>query len=193
MDHVHGFIYYVCFEILKMFVPMCVLFTIYSLSAAELTKNQRSFVRRSLSNLAGMQRIRRNKQIVIMFVTVVVIFFLCNGPYSIFVVAHTYIITYKYRLWNREAGNLAHSLLYAIASASSVVNPIIYARMHREIRGPMRMLLRRGVACQKEGLMFTEKKQATRTLSLNTTQISMKTLAAPTTPLNKDFEQIAEV
>ena len=133
---IHGFIYFSCFEIAKMFVPITILMIFYTLSALAIQNNQ------GVSQ-GNQRRLRRNRQVVKMFVTIVIIFFLCKGPYSFFRMTETYTVTFKQEEWDKVKGGISNVVLFAVSSINSIINPMVYARMHRDLRGPLKKLFKR--------------------------------------------------
>ena len=166
-DHRIGFAYSVCFETMKMFIPMMILSYISYLSAKEIKKGERNFVSKSIRDFSHVQIVHRNKLILRMFLIVMVVFFICNAPHSIFFMVHTYIVTYHLDKWNSEIGNICHVVLFAFSSMSTIANPIIYARMIREIKTSFESMFKmvpcfRTSSIRRNSISILQKKMAVR-------------------------------
>ena len=143
-DHNAAFIYFTTFEMLKLVVPMVILCITYVLSGMKIKQiRRRSCNRKSNNDEILRRRMRQNKQITMMFLTIVLIFFLFNAPYSFFQIFYIFTIQYQPHAWDHHAGTICHYVTFALSTVSCAVNPFIYAKMEKEIRKKVRDFLRK--------------------------------------------------
>ena len=138
-----GFRYLLAFEIIKMIVPMLTLAIIYMLAALELAAHQRKFMEMCTRSTENSNRVRQDRKIVTMFVIILTIFFLLNAPYSCLTIAQSYIVTFDRDSWNPYVGSTAHIILFALSSVSSIINPLVYSKMHIEVADSLKICQRR--------------------------------------------------
>ena len=150
-----AFPYWLSFEILKMFAPIVILIVIYALATFELSVHQKNFMAMGMRSAENLKRVRRDRQIVTMFIVIVTIFFLLNAPYSCFIVAVSYYMHFDYESWDPYAGNTANIVLFALSAISSIVNPLVYAKMHMEVAGSLKSCFRRVGKASKGGRIYS--------------------------------------
>ena len=138
-----GFTYWLLFTIMQMFIPMVVLIVVYTLAALKLVEHQKKFKTMGVDDHEFLKRMRQDRHIIWMFAVIITIFFLLNAPYSCFIVAQYYILRFDFDSFDRHAGDSAQLLLFALSAASSVVNPLVYSKMHMEISGSLKICYRR--------------------------------------------------
>ena len=110
-------------------IPNIIIVVIYYLTARALKAN----TLKHENNLAVQQRNKQNARIVRMFIIIVVVFFLLTMPYAIFCLYASYTLAHNASNSNEEMINKMNYILLIPASANCSVNPLIYAKMHREI------------------------------------------------------------
>ena len=119
-------------------VPYFIMTVTYCLIARALKTNSLTH-----DNSRAMElRNKQNAKIVKMFVIVVIIFLLLTMPYMIFVFYSCYVDVYG---TNDIDGRLHITIMYILfvmVSANGCVNPIIYAKMQRDINGYLRSIIR---------------------------------------------------
>ena len=87
------------------------------------------------------QRNRQNAKAVKMFAVVVIVFFLLTVPYGVFYFFSTYMFTYKRTSVDVILYKTLNQIVFVAASANGCVNPLIYAKMHKEINKYVREVL----------------------------------------------------
>ena len=87
------------------------------------------------------QRNRQNAKAVKMFAVVIIVFFLLTVPYGVFYFFATYMFTYRKTSVEVTLLKTLNHILFVAASANCCVNPLIYAKMHREVKRYVREVL----------------------------------------------------
>ena len=130
----------------SMIIPNFIIFIVYCLTARALKENTVKH-----DNRRAMEQInKQNARIVRMFIIIVVTCFLLTMPYAIFCLYASYVLGHDLSYSNGSVINQLNYILLIPASANCCVNPIIYAKMHREINGYLRNIIQRiiGACCQ---------------------------------------------
>ena len=138
-----GFGYWLSYEIVQMFAPMAILIVVYTLAALQLAAHQKNFIKIAVQSEENVKRVRQDREIVTMFIVIVTIFFLLNAPYCCFIVAASYTMLFDIKSWDPYAGNTAQIVLFALSSISTVVNPFVYAKMHKDVAEALKGLFYR--------------------------------------------------
>ena len=121
--------------LIGMILPPCICAIVYLFIGLDLKKGEQNHE----NNPAAYERIRKeNKNIIKMFGIVVLFFVVLTYPYSIFWFYVKYIF-----LSNLNPLDVSYLLtwnvgLSAVTALNSCVNPLIYARMHKEINRSLR-------------------------------------------------------
>ena len=119
-------------------IPNIIIVIIYSLTARALKAN----TLKHENNMAVQQRNKQNARIVRMFIIIVVVFFLLTIPYAIFCLYASYTLVHNASNSNVEMINKINYILLIPASANCCVNPLIYAKMQREINSYVRGIIK---------------------------------------------------
>ena len=119
-------------------IPSIVVTFVYFFTARALKAN--TF--KHENSKAMEQRNKQNAKIVKMFVVIVIMFSLLTVPYAIFYLYLSYMVVYGTNAFSTLNSTLNY-VLFAASSANGCVNPLIYAKMHREINDYVRMVLQR--------------------------------------------------
>ena len=134
-----------CYTAVGWIVPGIILVTLYYKTANQLKMSEMYH-----SNVRVMQQqIRKeNREVVRMFVVVVTLFFACTMPNAVYQIVYHYIYlfgtgrprTYLIKLY---------TILPCLSAMNSCINPLVYAKMHKEINRYVRRLLTRlrGIIC----------------------------------------------
>ena len=119
-------------------IPSIVIIFVYFFTASALKAN--TF--KHENSKAMEQRNKQNAKTVRMFVVVVIVFSLLTLPYAIFYFYVGYMVVYGTNAFSALHTTLNY-VLFAASSANGCVNPLIYAKMHREVNDYVRMLVQR--------------------------------------------------
>ena len=111
------------------FSPILLIIIVYYLTARALKMN----TMRHENNRAMELRNKRNAKIVRMFIIIIMLYFLLTIPHAISYIYGCYVFFVDTWNSNYEIINTMTYILSIPASANCCVNPIIYARMHRDI------------------------------------------------------------
>ena len=111
------------------FGPVVLIAIVYFLTARALKKN----TMRHDNNRAMEQRNKQNAKIVRMFIIIIIVYFLLTIPHAISYIYGCYVFFVDTWNSNYKIINTITYILSIPASANCCVNPIIYARMHREM------------------------------------------------------------
>ena len=118
-------------------IPYFILIVTYFFTARALKAN--SFAH---DNTRALElRNKQNAQIVKMFVIVVVIFLVMTMPYAIFYFYHWYMFVYDRNHIDLVLHYTINNVLFILSSANGCVNPILYAKMYREVNGYLRNVI----------------------------------------------------
>ncbi|XP_065061353.1 neuromedin-K receptor-like isoform X2 [Rhopilema esculentum] len=98
-------------------------------------------VLRSLSNglsegchLTILQkRLKRNKDILSMFIVIVCVFFLLTTPYAAFYFSATYLMLLRPQSIDHGTAQQVNYALFTLMMVNSSINPVIYAKLHKEV------------------------------------------------------------
>ena len=126
------FIYYAVLQSVSCFLAVIIMVVVYSLSAIRIYRH----VMPGDNKKAESRRIKQNKNITRMFGRVVLVFFTLTTPNSVFFFVSAYIGTFRVEVYMREYEKFFYisQALYAVSSLNCCVNPIIYARMHKNMK-----------------------------------------------------------
>ena len=111
-------------------IPFLLIIIVYYLTVLAL---KRSTLRHE-NNRAMELRNKQNGRVVRMFIIIIMVYFLLTIPYAISNIYGCYVNFVDTLNPNRKIINTLTEILAIPASAHNCVNPIIYARMHRDIR-----------------------------------------------------------
>ena len=138
--------YFTCWTSGYSIVPLITITILYSRCIKKL--NQIKF--EANGNKTLEKRNEQNRNIVKMFIIIVVLFFVCTVPYAIFYAIVVFLLAYQ-----KAAG--AHSLIWTLNYAlfvptcfNSCINPLIYAKKHKEINEFVRKICRK-ICCRAAG------------------------------------------
>ena len=126
-----SFIYYTVWAVYAVFIPNSILSCVYFLTARTLKAN----AVKHENNRAMQLRNKQNAEIVKMFVIIVTVYFVLTIPYAIFYIYACYLQVYDESNPDNQLINTMNFIMLIPASANGCVNPLIYAKMHREING----------------------------------------------------------
>ena len=87
------------------------------------------------------QRNRQNAKAAKMFAVAIIVFFLLTVPFGVFYFFATYMLTYQRTDVDAILYYTLNDILSATANANGCVNPLIYAKMHREMNRYVRVVL----------------------------------------------------
>ena len=121
------------------FGPAVLIAIVYFLTARALKKN----TMRHDNNRAMEQRNKQNAKIVRMFIIIIMVYFLLTIPYAISYIYECYVFFVDKWNSNFKIINTITYILSIPASANCCVNPIIYAKMHRDISMYLRSTIQR--------------------------------------------------
>ena len=144
---VQQIVYAICYTTVGWIVPGMILATIYYKTAKQLKMSEDYH-----SHVRVMQRqIRReNKEVVKMFVVVVWLFFACTMPNVVYQIVYHYI--YLFGAMSSKAYLIQiYTILPCLSAMNSCINPLVYAKMHKEVNRHVRGLIgkmRRAVCSQ---------------------------------------------
>lgn len=126
------FIYYAIMQSVSCFLAVIIMVIVYSLSALRIYRH----VMPGDNKKAECRRLKQNKSITRMFGRVVLVFFALTTPNAIQFFVQAYIGTFREDVFIREYEKIFYiaQILYAVSSINCCVNPIIYARMHKNMR-----------------------------------------------------------
>ena len=120
-------------------IPNFIIIIVYCLTALALKAN----TLKHANNRAMEQRNKQNARIVKMFIIIIFIFFTLTMPYAIFYFYGNYMIFYHFEKLDYRLITTLNYTLFVAASANGCVNPLIYAKMHREINGYLKSIFHR--------------------------------------------------
>ena len=118
-------------------IPNFIIIIGYCLTARALKAN----TLKHANNRAMEQRNKQNARIVKMFIIIIFIFFTLTMPYAIFYGYASYMAVYDPQNPSNKDSNTINYILFIPAAANGCVNPLIYAKMHREINRYLRSLI----------------------------------------------------
>ena len=144
---VHQIVYAACYITVGWIVPGVILVTLYYKTAGQLKMSEDYH-----SHARVMQRqIRReNREVVKMFVVVVALFFACTMPNAVYQIVYHYIYLFRVEA-NSPYLIQIYTILPCLSAMNSCINPLVYAKMHKEMNRHMRGLatmLRRTLCSQ---------------------------------------------
>ena len=79
------------------------------------------------------RRIKRNRDILKLFIIMVCAFFLLTTPYAAFYFSATYFMYLQPKTVNLKVAQQLNYALFVLMMTNSSINPIIYAKLHKEI------------------------------------------------------------
>ncbi len=110
-------------------IPFLVIGTIYALCSRNLKKTPKGN-----SNRAAIRRRQsENQRVVKMFIIIVSLFFALTTPYSVMYVTYNYVLTYHTNEVDINSMMKWNYALFTITNINSCLNPIIYAKLHKDI------------------------------------------------------------
>ena len=118
-------------------IPNFIIIIVYCLIARALKAN----TLKHANNRAMEQRNKQNAKIVKMFIIIIIIFFTLTMPYAIFYCYASYMAVYDPQNPKNEQIVTINFILFILVAANGCVNPLIYAKMHREINRYLRNLI----------------------------------------------------
>ena len=154
-------------------IPNIIMIVVYCLTGAALKRN----TLKHANNKAMEQRNKQNSNIVKMFAIIVIIFFLLTMPYALFYFAGNYIIWYD-PVPDVKLLYTLNYVLFILASANGCINPLIYAKMHRDVNGFLRSVATRlsGCCCSTSSQARSEMYKPSSNLSVSTTRTDQSTM-----------------
>ena len=112
-------------------IPSLIIGIVYWLTARALKRNTLQHV----NNIAMLKRNKENALIVRMFIIIIIIFTVLTTPYAFFYFYFNY--WYYYMPFNWKDFRLLLTVnyyLFVTATANSIINPFIYAKMHKSLQ-----------------------------------------------------------
>ncbi len=85
------------------------------------------------NNVAMNQRRAENKRVVKMFIIIVLLFFAFTTPYSVLYVAFNYLLIFHKDDVDINTAIKWNYALFVITTANSCFNPLIYAKLHKDV------------------------------------------------------------
>lgn len=125
------FAYASCYTSIGWLIPGIILATLYFKTANQLRASEEYH---SHTKVMQQQIRRENKEVVKMFVVVVALFFLLTLPNAVYQVVYHYFYMFKVELIRGKShlGQL-YIVLPCVSAMNSCINPLVYAKMHREV------------------------------------------------------------
>ena len=150
-DRIASFIKAIAWIVYSPFVPSVIMGIVYFLTSRALRANT---VKHD-NNRAMQLTDKQNAKIVRMFIIIVAVFLLLTMPYSICYMYGSYLVLFDESSPNYKLISPIIYILLIPASANCCVNPVIYAKMHREVNGYLRTILQKikRVFCQNGNAM----------------------------------------
>ena len=136
LDKKSSFIHVTVWVVYGIILPNIIMVVTYSLTARALQAN----TLKHDNNRAMELRNRQNARTVKMFFMIVAIYILLTMPYAVFYFYALYMLLFDPSNSKSELINTLNYTLLIPASANGCVNPIIYARMHRDVNGYLKVL-----------------------------------------------------
>ena len=136
-EAVHQIAYAGCYIIIGWILPGIIFTTLYFKTARQLKLSEDYH-----SNARVMQQqIRReNKQVVKMFVVVVALFFTFTMPNTVYQIVYHYLYLFDDITGKGYLGRI-YTILPCVSAMNSCINPLIYAKMHKEFNRYVRGLM----------------------------------------------------
>ncbi len=132
----HIVVYAACWVIIGWGIPLFfILFFSYII-----TRVLRRDAACSSSCSITLRRVERNRKVFKMLVVIFLAFFLLTTPYSIFYAVVTYLIYMKPETIDENPLKQLNYAIFVLMVANSCINPVIYAKMHKEINKYARKL-----------------------------------------------------
>eukprot|EP00794_Sanderia_malayensis_P020047 gene20047-22014_t len=125
----HLVLYAACWVIIGWGIP----FTVISVFSFFITQVLGRSAGNSSNCSIAMRRVARNRKVFKMLIVVFLAFFLLTAPYSIFYTVGTYLMYSEPKETDLNSLQQLNYALFVLMVANSCVNPIIYAKMHKEI------------------------------------------------------------
>lgn len=125
---------------LNAIIPSLIIGVVYWLTARALKRNTLQHV----NNLAMLKRNKENALIVRMFIIIIIIFAVLTMPYAFFYFYFSY--WFYYMPFNSKDFRFLLTMnyyLFVTAAANSCINPLIYAKMHKDMNNFLRSVARR--------------------------------------------------
>ena len=150
-ERILGFKGFVIFIGIALLYIWCVPYLILILTYVRTARALKASSFKHDNNRAMELRNRQNAKVVKMFVTVVTIFLILTMPYAIFYFCDSYLIFYASNHFDSRTHHTLNYVLFILASANGCVNPVIYAKMHREVNGYIKKVIHRimTISCQR--------------------------------------------
>ena len=126
------FVYFAFVQSVSCFAAVIIMVIVYSLSAIRIYRHAIPGDDKS----AERRRIKQNRNITKMFGRIVLVFFTLTTPYAVFFFIQAFMGTFRIKVYMeyKEAFYNASLVLYAVSALNCCVNPIIYAKMHRNMK-----------------------------------------------------------
>lgn len=131
LDPVGVNIYVMCWIVAGWGFPFCVIGLLYGLCICTLKKTAAA----AIGNSTAGKRIAENKKVIKMFIIIVSLFFSLTTPYSIYYVTLNYMLTYRRSELDITVIMITNYVLFFLTTVNSCINPIIYARLHKDVNG----------------------------------------------------------
>lgn len=122
-------IYACCWVLVGWGIPLVVI-TVLSVA---ITRVLRQTAEQAHNDAFALRCIERNRKVFKMFIMIVLAFFLLTMPYSLFYAVGTYLIYLRPNHTDFNTLNQANYALFVLMVANSCINPIIYAKMHKDV------------------------------------------------------------
>ena len=126
------FIYSVIIECTLCYLPLFLMVVVYSISAFRIKRH----VIPGINQQAEDRRNKQNKNLTKMFKNIVLVFFVLITPLSVFKLIRLYEIIYEFERFeeNYKIYFKLTQVLKAVAHLNFCVNPIIYSKMHKNMK-----------------------------------------------------------
>ena len=151
-------------------LPCAALLFVYSRSIKHL-KGRMSL---DHTNRSTKRRLKENRRVISMFLLVVFVFFLLSAPYCSFLMAFSFLVRFNPSYYDAHMGTL-HTInywLFTVYSASSTVNPIIYCRVHRDIKNFLRTCFQCPKLLRKSNRSLLQKSDQSQSEQLTLTDMT---------------------
>ena len=79
------------------------------------------------------KRLKRNKDLLSMFIVIVCVFFLLTTPYAAFYFSATYLMLLRPQSIDQGTAQQVNYALFTLMMVNSSINPVIYAKLHKEV------------------------------------------------------------
>ena len=180
---------YVCLWLFVGWImPLFAVSIIYFLCSQELQKNHFG----KETNDTTRKRAMENKRVVKLFVTLVSLFAVLTLPYTVFFITTHFVLTYLRKEANFDLIWTLNYFLFVLTNINSCTNPIVYAKMHKEINNFAGKAWRRIICNAKspEDYSSTEASISDTKTTIQSSQYGKNNKEVEQNFTNKDFSDL---